>query len=349
MRATRLAFLASVLVIPFVYLACGDDDSAGTKPTGDAGVPPQPQPLPPPVNPPPPPPPDGGDGGGIHRGPESMNFDPSGNGDPISMYWDDAKAMLFIADNKNNQLWSWTDAAGFAKLVKIKDDPIADDGGRTNLGQIVELADGTLVVPRFGFNAVSAIVYVNPTSGASDTVPGVDPTLKRTALTRSPDNRLWGGYFAQPGDGKGTVTMVQLDAGEVPYAGGFEKPVGVLVVGGNLLVSEQVKLGGMIYSLPLDGGFVDGGPYDVFAAVPSTDALTEGPNGSVFTGQFKPLSDGGPLQIRQVWPDGGVDTPYPDAGLSKPQCVAYDKTNKRLFVCDSNGTTVRTIKIFPVN
>ena len=96
-------------------------------------------------------------------------------------------------------------------------------------------------------------------------------------------------------------------------------------------------------------GFGAGGPYDTFANVPSCDTLTAGPGGSVITGQFRPLADGGPLQIRQAFPDGGVRTLAEATKFAKPQGVAYDKTNKRLFVADSNGTTVRTIKIVPVD
>lgn len=286
------------------------------------------------------------DAGGITRGPKSLDFDPAGNGDPISMLWNDAKQILYIADNKNNEIWSWTDAAGFKKLTKVVADPVADDAGRTNLGQIVQLANGTLVVPRFGFGAVSTILYVDPVTGDAGTVPGLAANRKRTALAVGAADQLWGGYFFTPGDGLGVVTKDSL-TDETDYATNFEKPVGVLVHDGKLLVSDQQR--GIIYALPLDGSQAAGGPYDVFANVPSCDALTSGPNGSVFTGQFRPLADGGPLQVRQAFADGGVQVIHADSGVSKPQGVAYDKTNKRLFVADSNGSTIRTIKILPID
>src|SRR5262249_13202661 len=37
---------------------------------------------------------DAGDGG-VERGPLTLDFDPGGTGDPISMHWDDAKKRLF--------------------------------------------------------------------------------------------------------------------------------------------------------------------------------------------------------------------------------------------------------------
>ena len=52
--------------------------------------------------------------------------------------------------------------------------------------------------------------------------------------------------------------------------------------------------------------------------------------------------------MRQIAADGGVTIPWPNVTFSGLSDVKYDKTNHRLFVVDSNGTTVRTIKIFPV-
>ncbi|MBX3193228.1 MAG: hypothetical protein KF819_39960, partial [Labilithrix sp.] len=209
MRAPRRWLLLLIAVAPLVHLACGDDDP--TSPTADAGAdvstandagPPT----------------DAGvedtsvdvDAGAITRGPVSLDFDPAGNGDPISMVWDDAKSLLYIADNRNNQLWSWSDKDGFEKLVKVLANPVADDAGRTNLGQIVKLPDGTLVVPRFGFASVSALLYVDPATGDAGEVPGLPGVPKRVALAVGPDGKLWGGYFFTPGDGLGVVNQYTL-------------------------------------------------------------------------------------------------------------------------------------------
>lgn len=293
---------------------------------------------------------DASDGGAFDRGPTSLTIDPNGVADPSSVFWDDAKATLFIADNKNNQIWKWTDANGFAKVGTVLDDPAADDAGRTRLGQIVELADGTLVVPRFGFGSAGALLYYNPADGGAGKVSGLDPTLKRTALAIDGNGQLWGGTFVAPGDGKGAVTKLSLSSGESPYALSFQKPVGVVVVRGQLLVSDQTQ--NTIFALPLDAGALDGGPSDgghaVFATLPIPDQLAAGPGGSVFTGQFKATVDGGSPQIRWISPDGGVTILAPATQLTVPSGVAYDPTHRRLFVADSNGTTVRTIKILPV-
>jgi hypothetical protein len=279
----------------------------------------------------------------VVRGPTSLDFDPAGNGDPISLLWHEPSATLYIADNRNDQIWTWTDAAGFTKLVALPSDPAAVDAGQTNLGQIVRLPDGTLVVPRFGFGKTGAIVHVDPASKNGAAIAGLSRELRRVALTAQGDV-LWGAYFqqGQQSDGAGTVTKITGLKEEQSYATGFQKPVAVIVHEGKLIVSDQAR--GVLYALPLSGAAP---PYPVYARVASPDALAEGPNGSLITGQYKRLNDGGPLQIRQVMPDGTVKV-IATSDLARPQGVAYDTRNKRLFVADSNGTTVRTIKIFPL-
>jgi sugar lactone lactonase YvrE len=341
MRRSRAVVLSVLLLAPLgAFLACRDDDNAAnstgpdastgsdqSSPTGDSGGGGN----------------DAGGDGGIQRGPATLDFDPQGNGDPISLLWEDAKQTLYIADNRNNQLWTWTDKDSFKKLATVPNDA---DGGPASLGQIVKLPDGTLVVPRFGGGENGAIVHVNPETGQSGTVPGLAADRKRVALTVGPDGQMYGGYFFNPQkkDDAGVVTKVTL-TGETDLIKGFLKPVSVLVVDNRLLVSEQARNGGVIYSFPTTGGT----DQKVFAVVPSPDTITEGPGGSVFTGQFRPLDDGGPLQVRQAFPDGGVQVVHANVDFAKPQGVAYDKSNKRLFVADSNGTTVRTLKILPID
>lgn len=333
------AGLLSSLALGVAFLACGDDNivyeaadgggfdpiDAATKDSGkDAAT---------------------RTDAGVLVGPASLDFDPDGKGDPISMVWNDELQTLFIADNTGNQIWTWTDADGFAKLAQIPDDPEATSTNNTSLGQIVRLSDGTLVVPRFGNGKRGAICWVNPDTKDTGCVPNAPLERRRTALTATPDDEMFGGYFApgSTGPDAGIVTRVDFD-GETDYAGGFQKPVGMLVVNGQLIVSEQGR--NVLYALPTDGGAV--APYPIYAEIPSPDALTRGPGDSILTGQFKPQTDGGPLQIRQIGSDGTVKVVVPDQTFTKPQGTAYDPTNKRLFVADSNGSTVRTVRIFPL-
>lgn len=64
--------------------------------------------------------------------------------------------------------------------------------GKANVGQIISLADGTLVLMRFGFQTFGEIPYVNLGTGQSGVVPNTDKTRRRIGLgtTRRPQQRL---------------------------------------------------------------------------------------------------------------------------------------------------------------
>jgi hypothetical protein len=280
----------------------------------------------------------------------TVPFDPTGTGSPDCMYWDDATSTLYVTDD-NNAIWTWTQAAGLTK--KFTTPNTSQDGAAPGkLNGITMLADGTLVVTQFGFGAFGGIFTVAPDGGVTQ-VPNVPAAGRRIMVVHDDAGVIYSDSFQKVGQNTvGVVETVDLANGTTPIASGFVKPVGLLPQGDNLLVVDQTA--NAIYSIPRDpsqlgdGGLADGAPYTVYASIPSPDQLTSGPNGSVFTDQFKPATDGGPIEVRQVFPDGGFTTVTPDAGFTGLSDVAYDATGHRLFVIDSNGTTVRTIKIFPM-
>lgn len=286
----------------------------------------------------------------------TLPFDPAGNGSPDAIYWDDTRQVLYIVDDYNNQVWTYTDANGFQKYATVPDNPTLDDAGETKLNGVTELGDGTLVVTRFGYGIGGALYTVSP-DGGTTTVPNVPPARKRIAVTFDPSSGIvYSDSFSGGGDAaiSGEVETVNLAAGTTVLATGFGKTVGLLVQGAAILVSDQTN--GVIVSVPLDpaqiadggAGLTDGAAFTVYANVVAPDQLSSGPGGSIYTDEFRPPVDGGALQVRQIWPDGGVVIPWPTVSFTALSDVAYDATNHRLFVVDSNGTTVRTIKILPV-
>jgi hypothetical protein len=298
---------------------------------------------------------DGGDGG---PGYITLPFDPSGTGSPDAIYWDNTKQILYIVDDTNNQVWTYTDAAGFVKYAQVPDNPALDDAGHTKLNGITELADGTLVVTRFGYGVGGALYTISPDGGASTTVPNVPANRKRIEVTVDPatgtiysDSFTGGGGSAPAGE----VELVNLTTGTTTYATGFGKTVGLLVQGSSILVSDQTN--NVIVSVPTDpsliadggGGPAAGGTFPVYATVQGPDQLSPGPNGTIYTDEFLSSTDGGSPTVRQIAPDGGVTVPWPNISFTSLDDVAYDATNHRLFVVDNNGTTVRTIKILPVS
>lgn len=349
-RSRQLALIVSTILPLGAYLACGDDEaSSGTTPTDQpdssivVGHQPDGAPIIEPGDE------DGGneivtnDGGLVVSA--AIDFDPDGDGDPTSLIWDDANSALWIADNRHNQIWKWTDAEGFFKYDTFPN--AAPPDAATDIGQIAQLKDGTLVVPRFGFGLHGGIEFVNPSTQAGGEVPGTDPTKRRVGLWPTGDGTsMYGTYFraANSMDDAGTVTLI-TEQGETDYAGGFQKPVAVLVIGQQLFVSDQNR--GLLYVLPTDGGAVP--PYATFSNIASPDTIVAGPNGTIISGQFRVLADGGSLQVRQISADGqSVKVIFGETTFVKPKGLAYDKTNKRLFVADSNGTTIRKLRIFPL-
>ncbi len=276
-------------------------------------------------------------------------------GEPASLWWDSAASTLFIADNENNQVWSWTDADGLRKVATTPDSSGSERAA--SVGQIVRLADGRLVVMRFGrpgggsggTGPSSGIVTVDPATGRGTEVPNVDPGHRRLGLAVTADGQLFGSYFGSaPGGGlASTLTRVDLTKGETDYASGFVKIVGVVASGDTLYVSDQIA--DTIYAIPARGPVPPVGQRTVFATLPRPDQLALGPDGSLFTGQFQ----GAPgsteaLSVRQVFPDGTVKVVASDPDVSRPSGVAYDPAGRRLFIANGGIPSQCFVRIVTV-
>jgi len=296
---------------------------------------------------------DSGDGG---PGFITVQFDPNGTGSPDAIYWDNTKQILYIVDDTNNQVWTYTDGAGLNKYFQVPDNPVLDDAGHTKLNGITELSDGTLVITRFGYGVGGALYTLSP-DGGTTTVPNVPAARKRIEVTVDPATGvIYSDSFSGGGGSaiSGQVETVDLANGTTAYATGFGKTVGLLVQGSVILVSDQNH--NAILAVPTDptqladGGatLADGAAFPIYASIPGPDQLSVGPNGTIFTDEFLSGADAGPPQVRQIAADGSVSIPWPTVTFAGLSDVKYDATNHRLFVVDSNGTTVRTIKIFPV-
>jgi len=276
-------------------------------------------------------------------------------GQPASLWWEASNSTLYIADNQNNQVWSWTEAAGLTKYGTTAATAGEIDAGATLVGQLVRQSDGTIVVARFGSprGSFAAVSYILPDGGAG-LVPGVDPGQHHLGLGLNAGDKLFGSYFGgTPGGAMtGAVTRIDLQTGETIYASGFAKIVGVLVANGKLYVSDQGN--STIYILPLEGGPVDGGVYDggasyqVLATLPVPDQICAGPDGTIFTGQFQAAPNSAdPISVRQIKPDGTVTLFRSDPDVAKPSGCAYDVAHRRLFVADSS-TLLNGVHIFVV-
>lgn len=277
-------------MLALLLLACGTSGGSDSKTTDDSG----------------------GTGVPVDRGPTTIAVD----GDPNGLWWSDG--VLSIADDDNNRVLRWTDADGLG-LVGDLPEPSADGAG---LGQLVALADGTIVVTRFGYGTSGDVVTLAP-DGTGGVVPGLDVERRRIGLTVADDGTLYDGWFTSvDGARVGAVSVLSLDGGETDVLSDLGKPVGVLASGDTLYVSDQDA--GEVLTAPLS----DPGNVSVLAQVDSPDLLCAGPDGSVFTG-----SEEG--DVRQISADGTVSTLV--SGYQEVRGVAYDADNARLFFVDHDG------------
>jgi hypothetical protein len=273
----------------------------------------------------------GGLDAGVDRGPTVLEVD----GDPNGLWWDDTEEVLYVADDNGNRVLAWTDEAGFSLSQTM---PTAPEMG-SGLGQLVRTSDDTLIVPRFGHGSAGAVIFTS-SSAEPELVAGLDPERRRIGLTVAPDGRLFDSWFIrlESGDRVGAVGELSLSGTETEVITGLTKPVGVLVVGDQIFVSDQDL--DQVLQAPLSNPM----DYTVLATVPAPDLLAAGPDGSLFTG-----SEGGNLYRIESTGAASIFR----AGFDTVRGVAYDPTSRRLFVVNHVGHDEmgvdHTIHILPVD
>jgi len=265
----------------------------------------------------------------VQRGPTALAIS---NADPNGIFWDATTGALYIADNLNDAVLTWTDKGGFKTLVSLPGPSGNDVGG------LVQVADGTIVVVEFGFgtSGLVALVYSDLKTG---TVPGLDPTRSRLGIALAPDGALYDTYFDKvSGAATGFVGKLDITAGtEVNVISGLMKPVGVAVVGSTLYFSDQDL--GEILAAPLSSL----ASYKTLSTNLSPDLLSVGPDGTIFSGS----PAGVVYQIDTT--TGTFNTLFTASGTLEPRGTAYDAVNKRLFVAEHDSSHIQNyIEIVPV-
>jgi sugar lactone lactonase YvrE len=254
------------------------------------------------------------------------------DGDPNGLYWNATSSTLYIADNANNRILTYTDTAGVSTYANL---PAASASG-PGLGQLIPLnADGSLLVTRFGFGTNGDVVRV-ATDTTSTILPGLDPTRERIGLVQASDGTIYDTFFVQNGTGYiGSVASLTLSGTETAVVNGLQKPVGVLIAGGAFYIDDQDT--NALYTTSVTAP----GALSQVALLPDADLLCEGPSGTSFSGG----ADG---NVRAIDSSGNV-TIFA-SGFTKARGVAYDGANRRLFIANHVGSTSpdNTIEIRPV-
>ncbi len=256
---------------------------------------------------------------------------PGANG----LFWNAATDTLLLADD-DRHIRSWKeDASNPAGILVAVADLPPSSTPHAGLGQLVQLADGTVVVTRFGGGTEGAVVVVRP-DGSSSFVPKLDKTRRRIGLTATADGQLFDTYFVKGGSGsEGAVARLDLHGKETDVAPGLKKPVGVLATDSALVFTDQDAK--QIESLPLPPapGKEKGKPAQpvaptILASLPSADLLSAGPDGSFFTGG----RDG---VVRQIDAQGQVHEIA--SGFHEVRGIAFDPKKKRIFFVDHDTAT----------
>lgn len=250
--------------------------------------------------------------GAVDRGPTRLAID----GDPNGLLWDASRGELLVADGDGGRILRFTDAEGIREFVRL---PGETSTGR-GLGQLVRTEDGTVIVTHFRGGAPGGVVAVSA-EGKPTLVPGLDPARRRIGLALAPDGTLYTAWFQKHGERRvGAVGRLDLAGRETTVLEGFQKPVGLAVVGDALFVADQRA--GTISRAPLSN------PAQVEVLVPAIadpDLLCAGPDGGAFTG-------GKNGQVRRIDRDGTVTVVA--EGLASARGVAWDEANARLFVAE---------------
>lgn len=259
----------------------------------------------------------------VERGPKAIAVD----GDPNGLWWDDASSTLYIADDNGNRILTWRDGEGISKLGDLPAAPANGPG----LGQLVRIADGTVVVTRFGGGTAGDVVWLKP-DGSSGVVPNLAIDRRRIGLTVTSDGVLYDAYFVRHSNvNVGSIARLDLAGSETEVVGGLGKPVGVLAVGTDLFLSDQTA--GKVLKAPVAMPM----QLVTFATFPNPDLLASGPNGSLLTGS----REGNVFQISST----GESSVF-SGGYQQVRGVAYDAKNKRVFAADHDGDPMNGLTHF---
>jgi len=258
---------------------------------------------------------------------------------PAGLWWDSATSSLYIANDGGQQIVRWReDLNSFVVATNLPQIAPASGG----LGQLIKAGDGSWLVTRFGFGMAGAILSADKNNDVTS-IAGLMTMRQRVGLTQAADGTLYTGWYLTVNKlpTMGTVSKVALDgSGETDVVTGIGKPVGVLALGSELYISDQ--LNGVVVKTPL----ASPGTTTTFATIAGADELAAGPNGILFAAS----------STGTVWSiaSDGTATSVHD-GYKALRGVAYDPDHKRLFVAEPDkgdpdgGAGMPMLHVLPID
>ena len=247
--------------------------------------------------------------------------------DANGLFWNAANDTLLVADDDRHiRVWKEDEAHPGGVVSDFAELP-ATTLAHVGLGQLVQLADGTVVVTRFGGGTEGGVVVVHADKTAT-VVPKLDKKRRRIGLTATADGKLFDAYFVKGGSGpEGAIARLDLHGKETDVVASLKKPVGVLATATALVIADQDARQLVTFPLPIPPAKSHTEPH-VLASLPSADLLAAGPDGSFLTGG----RDG---TVRQI--DAGGQVHEIVSGFHEVRGIAFDPKKHRLFFVDHEG------------
>jgi hypothetical protein len=222
----------------------------------------------------------------VASGPQRIALDARPNGIAVSP----RDGRIFITDDKTNSLLSSTDGKKFEPFAAI---PVV--AGQANaLSQVAVSDTGALLVERFGFGTAGAVIKIDADKSVS-ILSGLDPARRRLGLAVVSPGKLLSTWFVKNGNAPATggVSLITYDqsthaATEHTVLSGLAKPVGVVVKGDAVFISDQgnnmilkTNLAGLINHT--QAGSPEGGLSTTVIKINGPDLLTIDATGTLYT------------------------------------------------------------------
>jgi hypothetical protein len=270
----------------------------------------------------------------VMRGPTALPlpFEPSG------LFWDAPTQTLYLTSSAS-QIIKWTDGGTLSVVADLQ--PFAPATG--SLGQVVRLTDGSLIVPVFGGGTTGGVLQAK-SDGTVVQILNLDAKRRRIGVAVASDGTLYDDWFVGTSmmvTGAGVSKLALDGSGETDLVTtGLLKPVGLVVSGGQLIVSDQ-KVNAILQTPVATPGTLTA----LAPAIAAPDLMTVGPNGDLFAG--------GPGVVYRVKNDGTVTNFV--SNLMPTRGQAYDADHKRLFFAepdakyDADAGTGALLHIVPVD
>ncbi|MFP3555349.1 hypothetical protein SB861_32220 [Paraburkholderia sp. SIMBA_049] len=262
---------------------------------------------------------------------------------PNGVAVDASDGAVYLTDDAKSSVLRSSDGHTFAPYASI---PQPSDLG-ISLSQLTFDDARNLLAVRFGFGSASAVFDVKGADGAI-MLAGPNPARRRLGIAAIGSEQALSTWFVKEGNAPATggVSLLTYDATagcatERDLITGMGKPVGVVVSGDTVFVSDQAR--NVIVRASLANWLQSAQPVavaDTFAKIDNPDLMAGDGHGALYT-HCKSAS------LCKVAPDGSVNeiaTDFHDA-----RGVAVDPARHRLYVVDraaAGGTSY--LRILPL-